>query len=322
MAQTTTTQIPASVDAYYDKLLLARAVPMFLHMQWAQLRPLPANAGTDTIRFRRYSNLSAATTALTEGQNPTAVQASVTDITAQVAEYGNVIETSSKVEWMTVNGELTELTNLLGDNAGDSLDQITRDILVAGTSVSYAGSATSRVTVANTDLIALNDVKKAVRTLKTNNAKKITSWMQTDDSVDTHPVKPAFVGIVHPKTTYTLKTLSGWIDIANYPAGSTIFDGEVGTLDEVRFVETTNAKIFTGAGAAGIDVYAMLILAQNAYGRTMVAGQGLRNIRKPVGSAGAADALNRYGTIGWVSTFVCKILNNAFMTRVEHAVAA
>lgn len=322
MAQTTTSNITASVDAYYDKVLLQRAIPMFLHLQWAQVRPLPRNSGTGVIRFRRYTNLSAATTALSEGTNPTAVQAAVTDITATVAEYGNVIETSSKVEWMTVNGELTELTQLLGDNAGDSFDQIARDVLVAGTSVSYAGSATSRVTVATTDLIALNDIKKAVRTLKTNNAKKVTTWMQTDDSVDTHPIKPAFIAIVHPKTTYTLKTLTGWIDIANYPAGSVIMNGEVGTLDEARCVESTNAKIFTGAGSGGIDVYATLILAQNAYGRTSVTGEELHTVRQPLGSAGAADPLRRFGTVGWTGTFVVKILNDAYMTRIEHAVAA
>jgi N4-gp56 family major capsid protein len=91
MSNTTTTQVPAEVNNFYDRTLLERAVALFVHTRWAQVRDLPKNAGTKVIKFRKYGNLTAATTPLTEGITPTGSQLSVTDITATVAQYGRRI---------------------------------------------------------------------------------------------------------------------------------------------------------------------------------------------------------------------------------------
>ena len=88
MPNTTRTQIPAEVSAFYDRTLLEKAVPFLTHTRWAQVRDLPANAGTKVIKFRRYTNLTSATTPLMEGVTPVGSQLSVTDITATVAQYG------------------------------------------------------------------------------------------------------------------------------------------------------------------------------------------------------------------------------------------
>ncbi len=99
-------------------------------------------------------------------------------------------------------------------------------------------------------------------------------------------------------------------------------DNEVGSFDEIRFVETTNGKVFTGAGSGSVDVHADVILAQQAYGISRITGQTLRQIFKPLGSAGAADPLEQRQTIGWKSTFVTMRLNENFIYRYEHAVSA
>lgn len=317
---TTTTQISAEVNAFYNRTLLDRAVALFIHTMFAQVKDLPKNAGTEVIKFRRYGNLSAATTALTEGTTPSGSALSVTDITATVAQYGDFVTVTDVVDYSSQDMVLMEAAEILGDQAGDTLDQLTRDVIAAGTSVSYSGSGnTATADVAAGDVIDLNDIKDAVKTLKNNNAKRVTRMVDPSTGYNTAPVDAAYVGIVHPNITYTLKTLAGWTPVEQYGSKTTLLPGEVGKIEEVRFVETTNSKVFTGEGTGSIDVYGTIILGMNAYGISRISGEAMKNIVKPLGSAGTADPLDQRATSGWKATFVAKILNDNFMTRIESA---
>lgn len=324
MPTTTRTQIPREVSNYYDRTLLLRVVPRFVHMRWAQFRDIPRKGGTNTIKFRRYSNLTAATTPLIEGVTPAGSSLSVTDITATVQQYGDYIKGTDVVEYESEDPVLTETANILGDQASDTLDILTRDILAAGTNVFYGGNATSRVTVDTTDLIDATVVKKVVRLLKNNNARKMMEMLNPTTGIGTTPINSSFIALVHPNTTYDLKNLSatGWIPVEKYASQKNVMDGEVGAIDEVRFVESSNCKVFVGEGASGIDVYATIVLADQAYGVTRITGESLQNIVKPLGSGGTEDPLNQRWTSGWKTTFTAKILNDAFLVRIEHAVSA
>ena len=323
MANTTRTQIPAEVNVFYDKTLLMRAVPAFIHARWAQVRDIPRKAGTATIKFRRYGNLSAATTALTEGVTPTGSQLSVTDITATVAQYGDFVTITDVLDYESEDPILMETAEILGDQMGDTIDQITRDILAAGTSVFYAGTGNvARADVATGDNITDVLIKKAVRLLKNNKAKKITRMINADTGINTTPINAAFIGLVHPNTTYDLKGVTGFVPVEKYASTKQAMSDEIGAVDEVRFVESPNAKVFTGAGTSSIDVYGTVIFGAEAYGTTRVSGEAVKNIVKPLGSAGTDDPLDQRATSGWKITFVAKILNNDFITRIEHAVSA
>lgn len=320
MPTTTRTEIPAEVNNFYDRTLLERAVALFVHTRWAQVRDIPRNAGTKVIKFRRYGNLTAATTALSEGVTPTGSALSVTDITATVAQYGDYVTVSDVVSYESEDAVLMESAEILGDQAGDTLDQLCRDIINAGTSVSYGGTGhTLRTQVAATELITTALIRAAVRTLKNNKARRITRQINPSTGYNTTPVPASYIGIVHPNITYTLKGLTEFTPVEKYSSQMGVVDGEVGKLDEVRFIETTNAKVFTAGGAGSIDVYSTLILGANAYGITRVSGEALKNIVKPLGSAGSADPLDQRATSGWKATFVAKILNDDFMTRIETA---
>ena len=319
MANTTRTQIAREVNNFYDKTLLHRAIPLFLHNLFAQVRDLPRKAGTRTIKFRKYSNLSAATTALTEGVTPAGSQLSVTDITAVVLQYGDYVTLTDVVSYETPDAILTETAEILGDQAGDTLDQLTRDVIVAGTNVYYGGTATSRVTVAAGDKITEALVKNVVNLMKNNKAKKMTSMINPSTGYNTTPLNSCYVGIVHPDISATLKYLTNFIPIEKYPKQQNIMPGEIGSLHEVRFIETTNAKVFSAAGAGSIDVYAVLFLAMHAYGITRISGEAMKNIIKPLGSAGTADPLDQRQTSGWKATHIAKILNNDYIVRVEVA---
>jgi len=161
-----------------------------------------------------------------------------------------------------------------------------------------------------------------IRTLKGNNAKPLTSRIDPNSGYNTVPLNRCFVGIVHPNTTFDLKDASGWVPVEKYPSKGDLMPGEVGKLDEVRFVETSNAKVFSSSGAGGVDVYATIVLGKNAYGISRISGHALRNIVKPLGSAGTADPLEQRATSGWKATFITKILQQAFMGRIEHGVTA
>lgn len=317
MAATTRTQIPAEVNNFYDKVLLRRAVPLFLHTMWAQIRDIPSNIGSKIIKFRKYGNLTAATTPLSEGVAPGGSQLAVTDITATIAQYGDFVTLTDVVQFESADRVLMETAEILGDQAGDTLDQLTRDIIAAGTSVIYSDVSvnTVRTDIATTDLITVSVIKKAVKTLKNNLAKKITSMVNASTGYATTPLNSCYVGIIHPNITYTLKGLTGWKPVETYSSSIKVMEGEVGAVDEVRFVETTNAFHV----ASTTEVYGTIILGSDAYGISRISGQAMKNIIKPLGSAGSADPLDQLSTSGWKATFVAKILNNAFMTRIETA---
>ena len=322
MATTTRTQIAAEVNNFYSRTLLMRAVPLFVHTRFGQVRDIPQKAGSSTIKFRRYGNLSAATTALSEGVTPAGSTMSVTNITATVAQYGDFVTFSDVVDYESVDSTLTEFAEVLGDQAGDTLDQLARNVLAAGTTMTYVGQ-TQRTDITGSNLITATEVRKAVRTLKNNKARRVTQMIAATTGVATEPVAPAYIGIVHPSTTYDLQDETGWVPVEKYSSSMKVMEGEVGKLGDVRFVETPNAKVWVDGGAGGtVDVYATLIMGAEAYGVTRISGAALQNIVKPLGSAGTADPLDQRGTTGWKATFVAKILNDDFLVRLEHAVSS
>lgn len=315
--QTTRTQIPAEVNNFYDRKLLTRAIPLFVHTMYAQIRDIPKNAGTSTIKFRRYGNLTAATTALTEGVTPTGSQLSVTDITATVLQYGDYVTLTDVVDYESQDPVLSETAEILGDQAGDTTDKLMRAVLNAGTNVQRVNDRATTVLVQAGDKIDATTVRKCIKTLKNGEAKQITSMVDPSTGYNTTPLPPCYVGFIHPNISYTLKYITGFIPVEKYPSSKSLLPGEIGSIDEVRFCETTNAYVKTGDGASGIDVYTVVILGMNAYGMSRISGESLKNIVKPLGSGGTADPLDQRATSGWKSTFVGKILNDAFMIRLE-----
>lgn len=321
MALTDRTAIPLEVDAVYQKTLLLRVVSNFVYTKWAQLANIEQGAGTNVVRFRRYGNLTAATTALTEGVTPAGSSLSVTNITASTSQYGDFVTFTDKVSMETQDPLLTVNAEILGDQASDTFDQLTRDVLAAGTSVFYANGVGGRSSVAAN--VSLTDYRKIARALRKNKARKLTKITTGTDQVGTTPIRAAYVVLISPDTHYDLKGLTGFVPTHQYPSTVTpIDDNEVGSIDEFRFVESPNAKVFSGAGSGSVDVHADIILADQAYGISRINGHALEMIYKPLGSAGTSDPLNQRQTQGWKATFVSYRLNESFMYRYEHAVSA
>lgn len=315
---TTKSQI-SNINSFYSKDLLFRAQPLLVHNRWAMIKDLPAN-NSDVIKFRRYGNLAVATTPLSEGITPTGSQLSKTDITATVQQYGDFVTLTDKLTMETEDPIRMETNEILADQMGDTLDQLCRDVLVTGTSVIYSGSGNvARGDVAAGDVITSGNVDTAEETLKANKARYVTSFVDPSTGYNTLPLPPCFVGICHVYTTKTIRAFTGFTKVELYANPADRMEGEIGKYSNTRFIETVNGKVFAGAGTGGIDVYATLIMAKWAYATSRISGHAVENIVKPVGSAGTADPLNQRETSGWKATFVAKILNDDFMTRIEHA---
>lgn len=317
-------QVPYPVACMYDRATLERALPLLIHDKWAQIKDIPQN-NTNVLKFRKFGALAVNTTPLTEGVTPSGKTLSVTDITVTVSQYGDYVKGSDFVVFTSPDSVLMETAELLGEQAGQSLDTLLATVLNAGTNVQYADASSpktnaARTDVTSSDLIARDEILIGVKTMKNNNVQKITRMVSPDTGYATTPVNACYVGIVHPNTTYVLKELKGWTPVEQYANKADVMPGEVGKLDEVRFVETTMAKVFTAGGASSIDVYSTLIIGANAYGVSRISDEALHNIVKPLGSAGADDPLNQRWTSGWKATFGAVILQHLFMLRIEHAV--
>jgi len=325
--QTTTAQVASARSEFFDKTLLVRALPYLTHDAFGQRRPLPTGSSKN-IKFRKYSALDVATTPLAEGVAPDKSQLEVTDITAEVSWFGAYVEITDEVDLTNVESVMSEAAEVLGEQAGQSLDQIYRDVLVAGTTVRYGTAAANRAAVAA--VITTTDVAVTLRTLQGNNARYFTSIIKAGTGVGTNPIRPAFWGICHPDIYYTLQGLTSpnWINVEEYGSTGNIMEGEVGALRNIRFVMSTFAKVFEDSGSgtttnmkttsgSNCDVYATLVFGKNAYGITELRGNGLKNIRKGFGTAGTSDPLDQVATSGWKAITTCKILNDAFMARIE-----
>ena len=303
---TTDTGLSNEMKTFYSDYLIDLAEPLLVHDQFGQKQPIPKNGGK-TIEFRKYSPLAKALTPLTEGVTPNGQKLTMSVITATVAQYGGYVTLSDVLLLTAIDNNLLQATELLASQAGRTLDTVTREVLQGGTNVMYAQGGAARASLAYTDAdtnnnVTFDDIRKAVRALKIQNAPKING---------------SYVAIVHPDVAYDIMSDPKWVNVKTYSDPDGMYEGEIGKIEGVRFVETTEAKVYKDAGASGRDVYGTLVLGANAYGVTEVTGGGLQHIVKQLGSAGSEDPLNQRATAGWKAIKVAERLVEQYMIRIE-----
>jgi len=321
MSDTTRTEIPVEVNNFYNRTLLDRAVPALLYNRFAQIRDIPANSGTNRIKFRKYGALTSQTTALIEGVTPSGKQLSVTDIYADVLYYGDYVTLTDVVLIETFDPILTETADILGEQVGLSLDDLCKAVVIAGASEQFASTATAVNEITSAMKMTREEIKEGVRTLRSNNAKPITSMIDPSTGYNTVPVGASFVMIVSEDTLYDIEDAAGWTPVEKYPNKSDVMPDEKGSIAGVRVLMSTNAYVESAAGADSQDVHGSLIIAQNAYAQTRISGMTLQNIVKPLGSAGTADPLNQRTTSGWKLSYVAKVLDALNLLVIYHSVS-
>ena len=238
----TTENLSAEMKTFYDMTLLDEAGANLIHDQFGQKRPIPANGGK-VINFRKFAPLAKAITPLTEGVTPDGKQLSVSTVTGTVSQYGDYITQSDMLELTALDNTILESAKLLGRQAGATLDTVVRNVMHSGTNVIYAdkvsgGSVTevtSRASLDDDCAISVELIQRAVAKLRAQNTPTIDG---------------KYVGIIHPYVAYDLMRDSEWVDAHKYATPENLYEGEIGEIAGVRFVETTEAKIYCGADLA------------------------------------------------------------------------
>lgn len=310
MNANTTTGLSAEMKTYYSDYLIDNASPNLVHDQFGQKHPIPANGGK-TINFRKFVPFSKATKPLSEGVTPNGGSLSVTDVTSEVAQYGYYVTLSDMLMLTSVDNTLVETTKLLGSQAGSTLDTVTREVLNSGTNVMYAGGAEERGALGEENKLTVEEIFKAARMLKSQNAPKIDG---------------GYVAIIHPDVAYDLMRDPEWIDVNKYANAETIYAGEIGKIGGVRFVESTEAKVFTAeplvegkktfeaggytdnAGEANIIAG---VISKYAMG---VAGLDIKFANELVGKRiNIVNPMPEEGAVPAVSVVICGVDENGFI---------
>jgi N4-gp56 family major capsid protein len=300
-----------------------------------------------SVKWRRFDDLATSTTALGEitgtaafQMGRTAATPSITDITVAVAKYGNFINYSEELDLFNVNSRAAQLMDVLGRNAGESLNVLARDVFAGATNIRYASGAASATVTATA--IDATDVRNAVNTLNRNSAMKFFSMGAGDTNIGTSPVRSSYYGICHPDVEEDIRDITGFLGVEQY--GGYIDDvqvGEFGAVNGVRWSSTEIAQISTSLGtttASGMrgasdilnDIYYTYVYGKEAVG-TVGLGEdhteeiylmgdrppAIEVINHPVGSSGVGDPYNEVGSVAWKSWFAGQILNASWLVEIQ-----
>ena len=289
---TSTGGFPNAIAIYYDKLLLDRLEKKLFFDQFGQTKRLPRNSGNE-IKFTRYTNFAANTTALTEGTVPNGLTLASTQISAIPVQYGDYVALSDRLIMEAIDPVVKGAVEVLGYRAGLSLDTIIRTALEGNMTEQFAGGAVSEITTSA--VVTASEVRKAVFTLK---------------NADVMAFSDGYGSIVHPATSFDLQSDSatgGWLDINKYTTTGPAYKGELGRMYGTRFVESSN--INTGVGAASAVTYHNWIFGQGGYGLVELAGGNMKMISKQLGSSGVSDPLDQLSTVGYKFFHITKVLD-------------
>ena len=299
---TTSAGIAPSLQTYYNRTLLQSFEPELVHLQFGEVYPMPQNNGM-VMNMRKIVPLEAKTTELAEGNPGDGTLLSETQVTVPLKQYGDYSNFSDLFDLANIDCNLTRKVELFANAGARSIDAVARDELATCTNVIYAGGKTGRSALTSADKLSSVELRKAAKMLKKANAQRFNGY---------------YVAIVGPETIYDLQDDENFIKVSQYCDSENIYTGEVGRLFGIRLVETSEAKIFEGAGASGADVASIIVLGKYAYGVTSWKGVKPRVIIKPSGSAGTADPLDQISSVGWkMDGFGVKLLQPEYAVRIE-----
>ena len=299
---TASTGLTPGMQTYYNRELLRTFEPELVHLQFGDEHRMPENSGL-VMNMRKIIPLEANTNTLSEGEPGESVMLTETEVTVKLEQYGEYARCTDKLDLSHLDMNILRKTKLFGNAGARSIDAVVREELATCTNVIYAGGKTSRSALTSADKLTTKELRKAVRKLKKAHAQTFGGY---------------YIAIVGPDTFYDLQDDETFVAVSRNQDKEAVYTGEIGRLFGCRIVETTEAKVFEGAGASGADVASVIVLGQYAYGYTSFKGAKPRVIGKPAGSAGTSDPLDQISTVGWtMDGFGVKMLQPEYAVRIE-----
>lgn len=311
---TPVSDLTAEMKTFYSKDLIEMLGANLVHLQFGDKVALPKHGGK-TIEWRKWTKFAKALSPLEEGVTPSGTPISVGTVTARLNQYGDYTVVTDLLELGAIDNVILEVTAKHAENAKVTLDTITRNALLAsedGATIIWADKLQGGKRVETAGRSALDDtcvmtaemVAKAAAALKRANAPKFDG---------------SYVAIVHPSVAFDLMTeKDGWIDVNKYSNATAIFNGELGKLHGVRFVESTEAKVDQVEGVyGGKAIYTTIFLGKGAYKVVELDNKSVEIIVKPRGTAGF-DPLDQRSSIGWKAVgFTAKVTIPEYIVAVE-----
>ncbi len=292
-----------------NRFLIQTAKPYLVFAQFGQKVKVPKGKGK-TVAWDQYEPLPLAKTPLTEGVVPKGADLSVKRVTAEPNQYGNYVATTDEFDFYKYDPspEVLRIGEILAENAAETFDSLTCDVIAAGTNVQYAGGKASRAEITSEDKLTLAEILKAVRTLKSNKARK---------------KKNRFICVVDPFTAHDLMNDEEWKNVKMHDPKD-LYEGEIGDLYGVRFVETTETesellKQYNEARGEKPEIHFAYIFGEDAYGVTDEK-ENVETITHNKHSIGGP--LDQWSTMGWKGHHLAKILVDAWLVRIECAASA
>ena len=257
----------------------------------ADVQPVAQSMPGSSVKFTIFSELADATSTLSETTDLTPTTMADSQVEVTLAEYGNTINTTAKLRGTSFLDVDAVAANLIGYNAGSSIDTVVANVLKAATNVIYGGGGsttpTTNATVQAEDIIEANDVRIATAQLRGSKAQTFNGM---------------YMGFIHPDVSYDLRRETGaasWRDPHNYVDTAQIYNGEIGAFESVRFIETPRAPLdLTGGSASTVDLYQTIIMGRQSLAKahSITDGNGAypKVMRGPV-----VDSLMRFNPVGW-----------------------
>ena len=299
---TTSAGLSAGMQEYYNRELLENFEPNLVHLQFGKEYRMPANNGT-VMQLRKVIPIESKTGELSEGNPGDGTMLAETEVTMELKQYGDYARYTDKLDMAHLDANVLESAQLFADAGSRSIDALVRDELATCENVLYAGGKTSRSALTSADKMTTDLLLDAVKILKKNLAQKING---------------DYIAIIGPDVWRNFWDDDRFTKVTQYQDKEKVYSGEVGRIAGVRLIESTEAKIFEGAGSGGADVASVIVLGKNAYGYTSWKGAKPRVIVKPFGSAGTSDPLDQISTVGWkMDGFGVKLLQPEFAVRIE-----
>lgn len=284
-----------------QELVLAKATEelraRLVHVMPDQYVPGRFVKGTNQIRYARYSDLGANATALSEGVAPTEQGLTISSDAFSAVQYGQTLSITDLAQLDSPHDLISVASDRLARQAAETMDIVVRDVITAGTNVKYAGTATSRATVAKTHVITGDLIKRQVAALKAANVPTFADG--------------TYRCIIHPFHEYDLisdTAVSGWLEANKYVDNTPLLNGEIGKFAGVRFVVSSNAKVWAGAGATGANVYNAQFFGPDSF--TVGDSQTLQAYFTAPGGD-HSDPLAQKAIAGWKMRFGAKLLDLA-----------
>lgn len=313
-----TTGVTAAPQTYlnkqfYDRNLLEMAKTKFVYANHGQKRTIPKGNGKK-VEFRRWKPFEVDVDRLSmdEGITPDGQDLAQTNLEVECKQYGAYVEVSDLLLTTSFDNIAMAATDMLGEQLGTLLDMLVRDAMCTTTNVQFANGKTAKDAITAEDKLTVDEVRKAVRTLKKGKARYFGNGR-----------KNHFICICSPDATYDLQSDPLWQDVSKYSNAEQIYSGELGRLFGVVFVESTEAKVDAAAGSGGADLHHTLIFGADSYGIVDINGGGhIQSIIKGLGQSGY-DPLNQRATYGAkVPSFAAAVLNDDWIIDLVHGVSA